>query len=545
MANKTQTIRIESILGGHSNATHFSASDQFLSSVGVDPSLGITDTSDSFRSVPCGLIRPSPVREFSQGSVTGVPLWITGTPRRTDLYIYDASGSVYTLPSTFTSISGIGDLTDGGSASGNGAAYYDNYVYFARDTTIARYGPLDGTPAFTDDYWVSTLAKTALSNKIYPRIPGETTTYPNHILHRHSDGKLYILDVLDNRGTIHYIQTTKTTVEGDTDAGSTYNKLQVGYGLYPTAIESYGSNLVIAFAEMEDSHPTSNFGSTRTNAKIAFWDTTAPVVNSITWAEYPDQFVSAIRNLNGVLYFISGSNTFEDGFRILRYIGGSSFEQVHFSTSGYPAPSGAVDAIGGRIYLAANINTPLTEGAAVLAYGTGYANVGNGLYYVMGSSYSTSLTSPTALALDVSGALNRTLPIVGWVNSNTYGIDIPFGYGNHRSEWFSQIYKIGQPFKITKIRIPLGQVLTANMDVDVDIYVDGIPGNGISNSTDLVNINSTNFGTNTKTIVIRPENLTGNNDLTLGLAWTGTTLCVVSLPIVIEYELLDVETTRP
>jgi hypothetical protein len=37
----------------------------------------------------------------------------------------------------------------------------------------------------------------------------------------------------------------------------------------------------------------------------------------------------------------------------------------------------------------------------------------------------------------------------------------------------------------------------------------------------------------------RPRNLTGNYDFFLDLEWSGSSLLVVTLPITIEYELID------
>ena len=43
MARDIQTIRIDSILGGHTQLSHFGAQGQFRSSLGIDPILGIYD----------------------------------------------------------------------------------------------------------------------------------------------------------------------------------------------------------------------------------------------------------------------------------------------------------------------------------------------------------------------------------------------------------------------------------------------------------------------------------------------------------------------
>src|SRR3990167_2051873 len=239
-------IKIESILGGHAPSTHFAGKDQFRASLGIDPRQGIAD-SGIYASFPSGLLKPVGVTNL--GTTVASIKWFVNEPKGTGaVYAYASTGSVYTLDAN----GAIGELSDGGNeagtGSGNGAGYYDNYVYFAKNTTIARYGPLNGVATLNGDYWGTTLAKTALVHTTYTN-QDIGLVYPNHILHRHSDGRLYIADVVDNKGTIHYIATTKATVEGDTDNSSTYNKVQVGYGLWPTALETYGSDLAIALVE--------------------------------------------------------------------------------------------------------------------------------------------------------------------------------------------------------------------------------------------------------------------------------------------------------
>src|SRR3990167_123459 len=214
------TIKIESILGGESLFRNFAKADQYQSSLAIDPDMPDSD-SGTASDRPSGFLRPVGNFGYGGAALTGAPMWMTPTPKNSLTYVYLDNGSTYTASSG--SLTGLGDLNDGGTSAGNGSAYYDNYVYFARDTTIARYGPLDGTAAFIDDYWVTTLSKTALTANNYPFLGINEHRLPNHIMHRHrADGRLYFADVVDNRGTLHYISTNKTTVEGDNDNGSTY-----------------------------------------------------------------------------------------------------------------------------------------------------------------------------------------------------------------------------------------------------------------------------------------------------------------------------------
>lgn len=537
------TIRIESILGGHSPSTHFASKDQIRSSLGIDPSWPISDSqTDKYGKVASGLIRPTAANKASGSTINGAPLWLLrhpkgygATPNET-IYVYDSVGSVYSFAIPTSTFSGLGDLNDGGTAAGNGAAYNDNYVYFARATTIARYGPLNGTPTFTDDYWVSSLSKTALVDTSYPPELFNSFPYPNHPLHRHSDGKLYIGDVVGNKGTIHYISTTKSTVEGDTDNGSTYSKLQFGYGLWPTAIESYGSNLAIALYEggvASLQHPLNR-------AKIAFWDTTSANANQITWVEFPDEIITGLRNIDGVLYVASGSVQ-SRGFRISRFVGGYTFEEVFYSEDGEPPMTGAMDGSSKRLVMGSFCVIPETSGC-VFSLGLQKAALGNGIFNVMGCSNTSA--SVTAVSFVSNLAFGLTLPYTGWSNGGSggtnNGFDIPgTDYSQNPQTLWGQVNRIGQKFKITKIRFPLAQAVAANMTVTPKIYVDdGTASYTGGQSNGLSIINNTNYP-GAKNVVMRPENLTGEHNFWLELKWTGSALCVVGLPITIEGELID------
>lgn len=546
MQDKTFQIRIESILGGHSPSTHFATTDQFRSSLAIDPSFPISDTSgDLYGTTASGLLRPVVVTAI--GSTAASPLWIIDHPKTNTfshtLFVYDDAGSVYSIvpvaggTSIFTE---LGDLTDEGTSKGNGAAYYDNYIYFARSTTIARYGPLDSqTRTFTDDYWVATLGMTALSNTGYP-LSGPGTLLPNHFMLRHSDGKLYIADVVGNQGTIHYIQTTKTTVEGDTNNGSTYNKLQFGYGLYPTVMESYGGNLAIALIEFDNQEFSRN-----ERAKIAFWDTTSQNVNQITWVEFPDRLITAMKNINGILYVVSCNNR-ANGFRVSRFVGGYTFEQVAYIEAGTAPQPGGIDGDSERLLFGSSSPIPsqFSNGNDIgMLYSLGLQKAGlsKGLFSVARSTEPFQ-SQIVAVKLAIAEDFGFDTPLLGITRQNGTSsgqiLQRTTGYSSSYPHfWWSQTYKIGQPFKITKIRIPLAQAMAAGMIITPKIYVDdGV--SSYSNANGLPVINDTLYD-GKRNIVLRPENLTGEHNFWLELKWTGTTLCTVGLPITIEYELIN------
>lgn len=528
MADNKRVVRIESILGGISPTSHFSGEDQFQIGHQIDPSLPLSDNStDPNARTASGLLRPVQFSEISSTFVSGdIPQWIVGNPKIERLYVYNSSGSFFSVntASSYT----VTELSDGGSLSGsggNGAAYYDNYIYLAKDTTVARYGPLDGTPTFNGDFWGTTLGKAALSDTTYPLAAAFEVEIPNHVMCRHSDGRLYFGDVVDNKGVIHYIKTTKTTVEGDTDNGSTYSALQFGYGLYPTAIETYGASIAIALYEGVGG--SSGSGGAQA-AKIGFWDTTSQNANLITWTEFPDPLITGMKNINGILYVVSG-NPSQAGFRVSRYIGGYSFEEVFYSERGYAPMPGALDGDADRLLMG---TSELGLTSVVYSLGLQKAGLGQGAFTPF---YQSPLSTVTALVMDPRAPLYKNLPVVACASSaSTPKLYRPDSYGSVNSIFTSRIFRVGQKFKITKVRINLAQLLSSSCQITPVIYVDS----GVYNYY-FEAISTDNYGLEAIKAVIRPVSCVGNSNFFLGLIWSGNSTLVVDLPITIEYELID------
>ena len=555
MANKTQTIRIESIFGGKSPLTHFSQSDQFLDSINIDParSIGIRNSGEPLDdlNIPesSGMIMPVVVQGLRNSSfIDQRPVFLVNNPKRGDVYAYGALGSVYVVYTDGSSSETAGALSDGGSMSGVGisggglacgAGYYDNYIYFAKNTTVARYGPLDGTPAFDGNFWAGTLGLTELthdSNRIYYPIDSLADSYPQHVMHRHNDGRLYIVDIVNGSGVLHYIETTKSSTEGDTNNGSKYNAIDFGFGLIPTAIESYGSDLVIALFESQSDPGFSN-GNRGQKARIAIWDTTSASMNFITNNEFPDEFISAMRNVNGTIFIASGQRL-SRGTRISRYIGGYSFEEVLFVQEGHPPYPGALISEAGRLIFGSKV---------IYSLGLNNRAVGNGIFKFQhtGAAYNDTSNTYSLLSYPLSDFATEAI-LAGWEATipgpSGTGVDIIGGgtsgtVSGYQAHWYSQIYKVGSPFKITRIRVPLPEKLEASVGISFSIYTDD--GN---TSYSLTAINSTNWGTNTSMLTFRPQNAVGDNNFFLAFTWTDTEKKPIGLPITIEYELLDVDT---
>ena len=529
----TQVITIDSILGGQAPTTHFSGQSQFRASLGIDPAQPMDDADGATSTIASGLIRPVASEKFSSTTIAASPLWIKTNPKDSNIYVYDARGSAYTVNATLTTVTALSDAGHLSSSLGNGCEYYDNYMYFFKNTDVARYGPLNGAPTFNPTYWTSTLAKSALTNTAYPTTFKNALQIPNHPAHRHSDGILYFGDVVSGNGTIHYINTTKTTVEGDTNNGSTFGALTLGFGLFPTALETYGTDLAIALFE------GTSVGIRQKHAKIAFWDTTSNSFNKITWVEFPDSIITAMKNVNGVLYVVSG-NYQTRGFRVTRFTGGYSFEEVYYSETGEPCLQGAIDGTLNRVVFGSHTTVPESDGC-LYAVGLQKGALGNGMFNVMRATGGTSSTNVTAVAFADATELGFYAPIIGWSQAGegstgmSYGLDKQgTSYSAAPSVWWSSVFRVGRPFQIKKIRIPLAQAVAANMTLIAKLYID----NGVTTSTQTT-INNTNYPNGDVQIVQRPTGLFGKHNFWLELRWTGSGLLTVALPITIEIDLFD------
>lgn len=95
----------------------------------------------------------------SASVVTGLVKWIVdGTPFDTNRYAYDDAGNIYKIDASdnFTLLRTVSN------SHGQGMEIQGDYLYYTQDTQIGRYGPLDGSPSFTDS-WQTGLNSTAAS----------------------------------------------------------------------------------------------------------------------------------------------------------------------------------------------------------------------------------------------------------------------------------------------------------------------------------------------------------------------------------------------
>lgn len=524
-------IKIESILGGISPTLFQGRKDQFAASIGIDPDLPITDSASAIKTA--GVLRSSFYNRFSSlANMTGVPLWLVSVPDvNSTLYAYCSDGKLieYTEALTVTTENVIGIPVAG---AGGGAAFYNNYLYCATTSSIARFGPLDVTqPVFNNDWWGNELGFAPLGNALYPLARG--VRLPNQPMHVHNDGNLYVGDYDDGsatvayrgKGLIHKIRTRfNTATEGIENESSEYAKLSLPYGYMPTDIESFGTSLAILAIPVDS-------GSILTGgkAKLFIWDTLSLSYDRAV--DLPDPIASALYNSNGTLYIWSGNFNF--GVRVSVYAGGYSIKQVAFFEEGITPPAGAVDGMGNRVVWGAMTTYPESSSSV---YALGYKNAGLPLaLHNIAQATATTISAAdgmiSALKYAQQASFRHPRLIIGWRDASEFGLDKLSG--NYRtSVWRSLTYYVGKPFKITKIILPLGEDVGATHTLIPTIGTDE------TTSVDLVTINNTNYPS-VRRIIYEDQSVEGKNDFYLQLRWSGTGLLPVIFPIIIEGETIQ------
>jgi len=530
---KNFTIAIDSIIGGLTSLWADGNPDQFHSSIGIDPDIGISGTLVK----TSGALVPSHYADFSSTVLSSYVNWLVSSTKGGTTYAFAADGEFIEYSSALTSSSEL-LLSTPVSGAGDGMAYYNNYIYLKSGSDLSRYGPIDNAPVMAHGIWTSSTlgSQVPLGNATYPTNYG--VTLPNAPMHVHFD-RLYFGDfntsasaTTAGKGLIHYVQTNSVTDEGDTNNGSTYNALDLPFGYGPTDIESWGNDLVIAAIPMARSGVDTTI--IQGKAKLFFWDTLSEApYRQVTLV---DPVVTALLNHNGNLFVFSG--TMNDGVRVSLYEGGNSLRELAFFEEGFSPPAGAVDGLGNRVVWGARTSYP--ENAACV-YSIGYKNgkLPLALHNIINTDAVASSTAGMVSALRYAQHASFITPrfIVAWRDASNFGIDKLDNTSANVAVWRSLIYNVGSPFAINKITIPLIDAVATNHTLIATIYVDDA-----STSTALTTINNTNFAASERRIVLYPRNVRGLNNFFLQLRWSGTAVLRVGLPIIIEGELLENDT---
>lgn len=339
---------------------------------GVDGSFAFGQGLD-FRTDPDLLQAQYVMSKDSSTNVTGLIKWFA--QNNTTIYAYADDGKIHSNASSWTSLRTVSN------SSGQGLAVFNDYLYYAQNSQLGRYGALSGAPAFTDNYQT---------------LDTDTLWHPCKVfLNKLCVGHARKIATLDSSGTW-------------TDAAIT---LPIGWKI--KSLEVKGDLLHIGAWQ----------GTAITDFEIGAiftWDGTSTTWNSVEVIN--ESGVNALFNQNDTLYISAGTRG-----NIYQYAGGKFYKVKRIPNVGsgkvaeiYP---GAMTGFNGIFHIGmAGSTTSTTLPQGVYTWG----QVEKNYPVVLNFDYpiSTGTTTGTSLSIGAVYGASPTKLYVGWKDGSSYGIDL-------------------------------------------------------------------------------------------------------------------------
>lgn len=368
-------IKIDSIFDGIMPSALFGEVGQFQSSLGIDPDMPRTD--DATDAKAAGIIRPVHYEKFSGSLLEGCPIAIITNPKDSYVYVVTRNGLLVRYDSDLENEALVGTTS---THYAEGGFYYNNYIYITTLVDVCRYGPLDGTAAFTNNVWTgSTLGnKTGLVNNNYPSsLLG--VSYLKHYGISHLDGSAYFLDYSAGVGYVHKIETTASAgVEGAANVGSDYGLLDLPKNYLPITLTSYGNDLAVAACL------TNNSDIIQGGAALFLFNPADTIPSFYRKIPLPDSLCSVLWYNNGFLNGLSGD--INGGYRLFEYAGGDTIQTLKIIEEGNLPLQGAAAAIANRLVWAADNIDPATA-SGLYGYASKSDLFSRGLHHVAISAF--------------------------------------------------------------------------------------------------------------------------------------------------------------
>ena len=398
---------IDMVLGGIASSPNISKKSQLQAAIGIDPDM--PDGDSDIR--PSGVLRPTQMSKFSGTEVTGVPLWMITTQENTNCYVYCSDGKVHVVDYTLAMGTALNSGNALSTSSGNGAAYLNGVILFAKNTHVSHYDI--GTATLTQDWWNGVVSLTAPTNTTYPSING--TAIPNHMIHRHvsSQVEAYMCNVLSSGvGSLNRI----VLADAGTDNGSEANVSDFPFTWYPVTLASHGSYLLIALIEGVST------AAKQKPARLALWDCSSDSYEDVTPENFTDPLITAMKKMpDGTILIFSGNAT--GGCRISQFYGVGAIKQIAYLPDTYPPFQGAVDTMGDRVAFGGKVTIP-SAGGVVHALGSTQPDFSGsmGVNNILKATASGANPHVTALKY-FSPSATKPQPIIGWKDDSAKGLD--------------------------------------------------------------------------------------------------------------------------
>lgn len=514
---KKSVLAISSILGGHAETIYFDREGEFLDSVGIDPEASLNSLVK-----PYGAIVPMPMGEFSGDEIQNAPLWITGMNVSAGVVVYDAGGTVVTYSAGLASEDGLANT----GGAGNGMVFANGYVYLSTGTSVARLGPMDTTAPTLSEYWVSSLGMSTLTDSQYPST--RSVDYPNHYLHFHNDGRVYVLDYDGSNGRVHSFIT-----DADGSNGSArFNDLTLPPGFMPFAAAQYGTDIAIVCSE-EGKWATGSIPR-GTKSYMVLWDA-IPGNRPYRIVPIGDPLATAIVNKNGQLHVFCGN--IDQDVKVLRYLGGYSFETVSMLEEASPPFAGAVDAVGNMVAWGAQQDlTAPTRAAGVMTLGYRSSKLPGLARHQRAKISESSTANPVVTCLKYLQPDSGS-PVIGWRTNNTYGLDKKSGSATQTAVFKGPVWTMGKDFAygrnahVRRLTIPLTRPVSSGVSIQVEVVADNE-----DNAYAIATITNTLYPSE-QVIDFQSLNVPIKHNFYLRFTFLGTVQIGVAFPVTVEMEI--------
>lgn len=545
------SITIDSINNGQQAQEDFPIKGGYNFSIAIDPDLP-ANLDDSV-SLSSGMITPAPFlidSNFASGADANSPIlnmFMSELEDVAKLYVIDTAGEV-NVAEIDTSSTGTWTNPDGftvGSSGAGGAVYYKDFIYVmgtqASNNDVGRFGPLSGTPTEDGDYWTNTLSLAAINDEyVLPEI--DNVPYPKHWGYVHIDDILYFADFVNDQGVLHKIQTDSSGV----NTGAAFNVLDLPQGYKITCFASWGNDLVIGAMKWSE---VTNAPNAIAEPALFFWDTISDsfynVVKIREWSA-----LTALENKGGILYCFGGTvDGTEGGHGIAIYNGSQAIQQLQYLPYGHSPFAGATAVYGDRISWGTRAQfIPNNDRAIVLSMGSKDPRVSSNAIQCIGKSTADTddvLTTALIYPYQDSGIFPRIIAAshaANGISGNDSVLEQVSTSATQDSTMEFGQFNIGEPFRIDKIRILLGESVASGVTITPSLLFDDR-----QDTYTLPVINNTNYSGKRNVVFKKPE-LTnqsggevtqGEHNFLLKFDFTGTTPTSIKFPITIEGTTID------
>lgn len=370
--------------------------NDFQTGIAESPHLGFADMRNlDLTSIP-GVILPNyKTTKSSDTTITGLLKWVVPDLKNDAYYGVDSDAKVYISSNgtSWTLVTG-NTLTSG---DGDGIAVWKDYLFVARNSNLDVYGPLSGSPAWTNGWKSLTANGTSMETAFHPMLVGQ-------------DDILYI----GNKSTVASLKETTTF---DPATSSTYN-------FNSSALDLPSSHQIKCIAELGK------------NLMIGTWSSSSNVLNPSVASIYPwdrtsssfnlpiqlnekgvhalitvDNMLYVVAGLEGAIYKTNGSSTIKIGKLPRSITNVSAGGKLVF----FP---GAIIYHRDKIYYG-------VSGNADGFYGVGVWSI-NPRTFVSAFEHQISTGTTTATNIVYIGSLMSMTSdryVIGWRDNTTYGSD--------------------------------------------------------------------------------------------------------------------------